>query len=130
MANSKGLFVQTVEFGPHTLQISFGDGTRFPIPYDYTLGYGFSTDGTTWICDPLDNSYTDGKVRYLGVVVLNYHLDKNGAETSTTVAGIAKFKVRMNFAERKVQYMRCDFNNDIFNPGYKCPHDWITLHSW
>jgi len=48
------------------------------------------------IGDPIEDTYTDGHVRYLGAIILTYHLDRDGLETSATVAGVAKFKVRLN----------------------------------
>ena len=128
--SQKGSFVQTETFGTHTLKIAYLDGTRYPVPYDINVGNGFSLEGTVWVCDPLDDTFTDGKVKYLGAVIASYHLDKNGLEVASTVAAVAKFKVRLNNSERKLQYMRCAFNDDIFHPGYPCPNDWVTLVSW
>ncbi len=130
MASKSGPFVREVAFGKHTLHISYLGGSCYPIPYDKDVGAGFSLVGTVWVCDPLDDTYTKGKIKYLGNSIGTYHLDKNGLEISATVAAVAKFKVRLNNNERKLQFMRCDFNDDIFNPGYDCPNDWITLLSW
>lgn len=130
MAKKPGPFVQSVTFGAHTLKIAYLDGTCYPIPYDNDVGNGFSLEGTVWVCDPLDDSYTDGEIKYLGATIATYHLDKNGLEIAATVAGVAKFKLRLNNGERKLQYMRCAFNGDVFNPRYDCPNDWVTLVSW
>ncbi len=130
MAKKPGLYVQTVTFGAQTLNISYLDGSCFPIPYDKDVGNGFSVKGVAWICDPADDSYTDGEIKYAGVTIATYHLDKNGLDVTSTVAGVAKFKLRLNNRDRKIEYMRCAFNGDVFHPGYDCPNDWITLVSW
>jgi hypothetical protein len=130
MAKKDGSFVQSVAFGRHTLKIAYLDGTCYPVAYNIDVGNGFTVNGTVWVCDPLDDSYTDGEIDYLGAKIATYHLDKRGTEIDATVAGVAKFKLRLNLGERKLQYMRCPFNGDIFNPGYDCPNDWVTLLSW
>jgi hypothetical protein len=126
----QGRMVHTVQLGNQSLQISYLDGNCYPVSYDVVTGSGFTTDGTVWVCDPLDDTHVDGEVTYDGARIATYHLDKDGAEIATTVAGVAKFKLRLQINERKLEYMRCPYNGDILHPGYSCPHDWVTLVSW
>jgi hypothetical protein len=134
MANQAGKMVQTIVVGTQTLNVSFLSGNCHLIPYpDMDVGDGFVVDGKAWVCDPLSDSYTEGTVKYPGsdgAKILNYRLDKNGLETSAVVAGVARFKLRLDINGRKLQYMRCAFNGDIFHPDYPCPSDWLALISW
>jgi hypothetical protein len=130
MAKARGPFTDARSFGNIKLNIVHREGVCYPIPYADDVGAGFSLEGTVYVCDPLEDTYTDGTIKYLGASIATYHLDKNGLEISATVAGVAKFKLRLNINERALQFMRCDFNDDILHPGYDCPNDWLTEVSW